>query len=453
MDGVLVENNADNKTGCLANVMHVPASQAGATLAAAALDVDRFTQSVDGLCDTGLFGDVFDAASAQDVTATLEKELHKVLIEHAAKQRHVAADAEDSEEANKFKAAIESNNYELRNTWIGRVWYQALRDDEALASEYNKVKTRLAQREFRAQWTKRQLQMLQVGRTHSSIVRTVNKSRGTYLCFGKIAENLGYAVDAKRATRAAFTYCAKACKMGGEWAWYEPMSETMMFMWYEFQYHHEVEEAWTVWEKEHMTYDRGDAVPSGSAGSSMSAAVGDEGDATVQPTPLKTKGHAPAPKIACAKAAAPARKLPQRAVKAEPVVTPTGDDAGADAVATKKLLNARLAETAKLKAMMINATSAATAIQELISKESSWAWAANDANLGTLQRVHAELQERLTVWDRELLASDGKEMRLKYGSEHLMVHTNMFLQHADVVKRLQSRVTMLQKMHKCAGSA
>jgi hypothetical protein len=96
-------------------------------------------------------------------------------------------------------------------------------------------------------------------------------------------------------------------------------------------------------------------------------------------------------------------------VKAEPVVTPTSDDASADAVATKKLLNARLAETAKLKAMMINATSAATAIQELISKESSWAWAANDANLGTLQRVHAELQERLTVWGRELLASDGKE--------------------------------------------
>ena len=122
MDGVLVENNADNKTGCLVNVIHVPASQADATPATAALDVDRLTQSVDGLCDTGLFGDVFDAASAQGVTATVEKELRKVLIEHAAKQRHVAADAEDSEEANKFKAAIESNSYELRNTWIGRVW-------------------------------------------------------------------------------------------------------------------------------------------------------------------------------------------------------------------------------------------------------------------------------------------------------------------------------------------
>ena len=95
MDGVLVENNADNKTGCLVNVIHVPASQADATPAEAALDVGRFAQSVGGLCDTGLFGDVFDAASTQDVTATLDKELHTVLLEHAENQRHGAADVED----------------------------------------------------------------------------------------------------------------------------------------------------------------------------------------------------------------------------------------------------------------------------------------------------------------------------------------------------------------------
>ena len=40
---------------------------------------------------------------------------------------------------------------------------------------------------------------------------------------------------------------------------------------------------------------------------------------------------------------------------------------------------------------------------------------------------------------------------MKYGSERLMVHTNMFLQCVDVVKRLQSRVAILQAMHNCVG--
>ena len=53
--------------------------------------------------------------------------------------------------------------------------------------------------------------------------------------------------------------------------------------------------------------------------------------------------------------------------------------------------------------MVINATSVATAIQELIPKESSWSRAANDANLGSLQRAHAKLHDWLTARGRELL--------------------------------------------------
>ena len=90
----------------------------------------------------------------------------------------------------------------------------------------------------------------------------------------------------------------------------------------------------------------------------------------------------------------PARKLPQRAMKAESTAPPAGDDASADAVDTTTLRLARLAE---------RATSAATATQELIVKESSWARAANDANTGSLQRAHAKLQDWLTARGRELL--------------------------------------------------
>ena len=72
-DGVLVGDDAGNKAGCQVDVVHVQASQADATRAEAALDVERFTRSVEGLCDTGLRTDVVDAASIQDVTATLDK--------------------------------------------------------------------------------------------------------------------------------------------------------------------------------------------------------------------------------------------------------------------------------------------------------------------------------------------------------------------------------------------
>ena len=98
-DGVLAGNDAGNKTGCHVDVIHAPASQAGATPAEAALDVDRFTWSAGGLCATGLLSGVFDAAPTQDATATLEDELHTVLLEHAAKERHGAAEVEDSEAA------------------------------------------------------------------------------------------------------------------------------------------------------------------------------------------------------------------------------------------------------------------------------------------------------------------------------------------------------------------
>ena len=72
----------------------------------------------------------------------------------------------------------------------------------------------------------------------------------------------------------------------------------------------------------------------------------------MEPSPVKATGDASAPKIAVAKAA-PARTLPQRAMKAEPMVTPTGDDALAGALPTKKLFTSRLAETVRLKAISL----------------------------------------------------------------------------------------------------
>lgn len=105
-------------------------------------------------------------------------------------------------------------------------------------------------------------------------------------------------------------------------------------------------------------------------------------------------------------------------------------------------MNNLLAKAQKIKRNYHEATSSARSLSSKIqSGDEAWAWANNNGNLGALTKALGGLQESLSDFDKEMLITEVKNIRQKYGQAHLIVDLEAFA-------NLEAKVLLVSQGHK-----
>lgn len=303
-----------------------------------------------------------------------------------------------------LRDAVETGAFDLRASAVGQKWSKEVCKDKKLASDYKGCISMQDKKNFRAEWARRKLAEVEVSKTHLKSYQVVNEKHGEYLSFGAIAVQYGFAATPHAAMESARKYCEKCINIGGKWIMYEEMGELLLFFFLQFRYHQTMAESWAMHEKESAQ----------TSGSNKDPAKLEDNKQTAKPKPKAKAEHKPQAANPSPDAKAP---LP------------------------------RLMTTAyKLKARYHKAENEAKMLKDLIGSDKTWQWANCDMYQGELVSALSELCKHTDAFARTVLLAESKELKNKYGTEHLVVNLERFLTLSDHVDRLEKINAHLNKM-------
>lgn len=304
---------------------------------------------------------------------------------------------------------------------LGQRFARATRPGTEQGAAYRECKTHQAKLAFRKEWAEQRLQEAQESKTEKKSWRQMDANNGTYVCFAKLVENQGYQYDPTGAVLRASRYAYKCVMMQGKFVSMNKMTETMEFLEVTRTHSEMFENCWTLYRTE---YDAKVNV--------RDAELDDDGGDNNKNA---SASAASKPKVSAALTSAP--KSSPKAKVAAPI---------------NKMQNA-MAKANKLKKAYHEATSMAVSLVGRIeSGDSSWSWAHNPGNVGVLRHALDRLANSLVDFDKEFLICDNKEMKLKFGQEHLLVHLEAFAKKEDAILEVSRKYKQVMARH-AAGSS
>ena len=157
-----------------------------------------------------------------------------------------------------LQEAIQQGEFALRGTTLGNKWARELKRDAKLDATYKKTPF-IDKKQFRIDWCKKELDQLEVGKTHSESFRKITTEGYRMRTFGKIAEEYGFLATPKVALTAANKYCRRCIAMGGDWLEFDEWGEICLYSFSERGWQKEFEECWKQYERESSCTDKSDA--------------------------------------------------------------------------------------------------------------------------------------------------------------------------------------------------
>ncbi len=209
---------------------------------------------------------------------------------------------------------------------------------------------------------------------------------------------------------AAQRYAEKCIQLRGDWCFFEPMAQVMLYCHMEHQHQQHFTEAWSLFERE--------------AEKGEHKEVDDLPNAKdVKPSQQKQQG----------KQASKTQSKPIEATDA-------------------KKLTIELNKAYKLKHRWQKATSQAASLLKMIEAGGPWGWADNRSNRGKLTEKVTALQGAVNEFSSQLLVTEMKDLRARYGTEYLFVHLQEWLSLESLLADVEKECVRLVKMHRVSSS-
>ena len=106
----------------------------------------------------------------------------------------------------------------------------------------------------------------------------------------------------------------------------------------------------------------------------------------------------------------------------------------------------------KAKQRLATATATARSLEALTTSAEEWRWANNNENLGELRAALQKVTDNLSNRDKEVLATDARDLRSRYGAGHLMTAMTQFLATEKHVEHLWKVGERIENMHRATAA-
>ena len=315
-----------------------------------------------------------------------------------------------------------AEGFHLRESWIGQKWEREKKASAELRQGYLACVTTEQKRDFRQKWCARKLELLEQHRVHTRAYARVDKSLGTYMCFGKLIEEYGVMWDRSRAVVAAWKYASKCLAMGGDWVFRDTMSEEMMFLHLRKGVDHVLEEKWKLRECESSA--------KGSGGVRESKEEGDD----------------------CA-GASHRRRTPTKAAKDGGGETPSGKKAPSGGDGERKVderekeFSRLLADAFKLKGTLQSSLGLCDALKSKVEAGGPWEWAQDSKVVSSMLAAQQALLAAMGEFGATMMVSTPKDVTSQGNRDVLIVGLRAFLATTAEKGQLDSACKRLQRMH------
>ena len=299
-------------------------------------------------------------------------------------------------------------------------------------------------RKFRQEWAAIEFDRLDRQRKKSKTYKSIDSLGGFYTPFRVIVQKEG---DDDDALIAAKHYIQECLRRKGKWIKWNGFTKRVEYLYVQTGKREEFEHAISLQETQSTSGGRANAPGTSAPGSSNDPAPGGgtplPGGGTPLPgggTPLpgggqpRPGGGRPQPGGAGGAGAPAPRPDPEEGKKTPKAKTPL-DEAFKQAWAAKKRYEEAVAK--------------GNAIYDCIRNEEAWQWANNEAMLCKFLAARTGLLERRSSFAREVLASDGKQLRARWTDRAvLQSELTKFVQEVDgQIKEVMSEIGCLRAMH------
>jgi hypothetical protein len=203
------------------------------------------------------------------------------------------------------------------------------------------------------------------------------------------------------------------------------MAECMMYMFYQTEHHSEHSEMWDLFETEHSNQSR-----TGEASKTVEIAGEVQSDGAKGKSKGSSKGGKQQTGSTSVGAGSPAK--------------------GADE--PDKKLGKALKSAYTLKATIQSTQSLASTLVSKIESGGDWSCFNNAANVGALKDALVAMEASFSEFDKTLLVMSQKDIRGKFGAEHLHVQVERFMSLKEPVAIVDTICKRLQRGHKAMTS-
>jgi hypothetical protein len=333
------------------------------------------------------------------------------------------AESKLDNELRMMKEALADNGgvFDTRGV-VGQIWQREKAADVKLAAEYAAIKGRANQQEFRKEWLQLRYKKKVETREYAQSYSTTDFSNGVYRPIKVIYDKEGGDSDAAAATRNLVLMCIA---LGGKWLSFNKFTRRMEYMHLKRGINDELTKAWTI----RKTQVADDSVVDD--GGDVGDGGGDDGSKV---------GRAPS-----------AGPEPSAKAKAKLGSKPKPLDKDKNkANQSRKDLEAKLQQAAKVKAKYLSAVNDAICISDAIAKKlPDWKWASNTENSGDLKSVAADLAAHIESkpFLQDWRMKTNIQLKKEYDAKELM--TNITDDCPEVEKKanaLQEEVERLKNM-------
>ncbi|CAK0792285.1 unnamed protein product, partial [Prorocentrum cordatum] len=192
-----------------------------------------------------------DQVLTQFFNGGLVGRLHELRKTSPDEAKEIEAEDELPEDAQRDKELweeLQKNNYYFNTSTgagnpAGSRWQRALKASEKLRRKCAKCHGYHDSQKFRARWAKRMHRdwKCKWTRTHSTTLTKAQMKDGEYCSIGRIAKKEGGGLHGMQ---LAFKYCTNAIILGGMWAKWDDMTESIKFLYFTHRMSETFKEAW-----------------------------------------------------------------------------------------------------------------------------------------------------------------------------------------------------------------